>query len=277
MRIITEPNVHVLSIPQFFPHPEYELPPENSDILKLIAHAGKGCYDSYGQDGRSVKDHIHNLMSTRHGSVLEHVNISLFISGISRGLSHELVRHRFFAYSQRSTRYTNEDEAAIVLDPYYSDLWLKHRADITDTNLFKSEPMRLEQQHSYQDSRYSNLVFFLESCSQSIRHYGVTVNHLMEQAPSDKTKTEKRKWARGKARQLLPHALETRITMTGNIRAWRWFLELRSEKGAEPEIRRLTWFIYLALCQTVSFCFIDFAPAGNLDNIPELKPEISKI
>lgn len=262
MKIITEPHVHVLSIPRFFPHPEYQVPDvtvenfEYNDGPQLIAHAGKGCYDSYGKGGRSVENHIRQLVGSRHGSVLEHCNVSLFISGISRGCSHEIVRHRHFSYSQRSTRYTNEEDAAIVLDPYYA--WMLEDAGANDDEY--PEAVRL----------------FLSSCQASLFEYKATVERLLEAAPQDKTKTEQRKWARGKARQLLPHALETRMTMTGNIRAWRHFLEERSSRHAEPEIRRLAHTVYLALGDIYPLLFEDYQ-TEVVDGYYELTTEFRKI
>lgn len=111
VKFVTEPSVHLLGAPVFSEHPLYKLPTvrEQDDLdpgapegevlegtasEQLIAHAGKGCYDAYGKDGRSISQHISSLISSGHGSVLEHANVSIFVAGISRGCSHEFVRHR---------------------------------------------------------------------------------------------------------------------------------------------------------------------------------------
>jgi thymidylate synthase (FAD) len=227
MKIITEPSVHLLGLTQFFPHPDYIVPDHDNEQEQLIATAGKVCYDSFGPDGRSVDQHITGLVSSKHFSVVEHVNVSIFIAGISRGLSHEFVRHRHFSYSQRSTRYTAEEDAAIVLDPYYASL----------------PPDDIEVED------------FIKTCSYAAHRYQQTVTNLLKRAPSQLSKTEKRKWARGKARQLLPHALETRMVVTGNLRSWREFLVKRSSRHAEAEIRRLThriwWDVLVHICPNV--------------------------
>lgn len=237
---ITSPSVHVLSTPLFFSHPEYEVPSDGSPAERLIAHGGKGCYDSYGSDGRSVQEHIQGIITSRHGSVLEHANISIFIKGISRGCSHEVVRHRAgFAYSQRSTRYTNEDNANFILDPYYSKL----------QGLENSKLINLDES--------AMLNGFKKSCEQSLVQYKRHTSYLMEENPEGLKGTDLRKWARGKSRQLLPHALETRMTMTGNLRAWRFFLEERSGIGAEAEIRRLAQTIMHNIQPVAPFVFAD--------------------
>lgn len=231
---ILEPKVHVLSAPQFFDHPEYIIPTGGTPAERLIAHAGKGCYDSYGVDGRSLKEHITALRNSRHGSVVEHANVSVFITGISRGLSHELVRHRV-SFSQRSTRFTKENDASFVLEPYYADLQDRM------TRGGQEDLAQLTMDEA------SLLGGFKMQCAASLDAYSRAVEVLMNEAPKDKNGVERRKWARGKARQLLPHALETRVTMTANLRFWRWIIQERSGAGAEPEIRRLAMHLMNAI------------------------------
>lgn len=226
MNIICEPQVWVLSTPQFRPHPKYVLPVPTSKenpSEQIIAIAGKVCYDSYDAGGRSVTEHITNLVSSDHFSVLEHANFGVFIEGISRGCSHELVRHRHFSFSQRSTRYTAEDDAAIVLDPYYAALWKTKENDPSE--LVLEETAIINQ--------------FIGACEASLERYTQQVKWLTEKNPEQLKGRDLRKYARGKARQLLPHALETRLVMTGNIRSWREFFDKRCTIHAEAEIRRL--------------------------------------
>ena len=65
------------------------------------------------------------------------------------------------------------------------------------------------------------------------------VGRLMERYGWVADKVHRRKMAREAARAVLPNATETKIVVTGNARAWRTMLELRSSEGAELEIRRL--------------------------------------
>jgi thymidylate synthase (FAD) len=264
MEFLTEPTVHVLSVPHFFDHPQYKLPEGGTDSERLITHGGKGCYDSYGLDGRGVAEHLRAIISTRHGSVLEHANISLFLTGISRGCSHEIVRHRAgFAYSQRSTRYTREDDASFVLDPYYAIL--EDRVTAFGVSILSIDEAAILNQYK-------------RVCKQALHEYSEAVAWLMEQAPREKNGVERRKWARGKARQLLPHALETRMTMTGNLRAWRFFLEERSGPFAEPEIRRLAAAVMGALVPHAPLVFKDMLDGMVVvDGYPHFKPEVPKV
>ena len=225
----------------FNPHPVYELPHHGVPAENIVAMAGKVCYDSYGIDGRGVPEHIDSLVSSRHHSVLEHVHVGIFIEGISRGCSHEIVRHRMFNYSQRSTRYTAEGDAAIVLDPYYADA--NDRIGRPDGIATAAEIDLLDE--------------FVTSCRASLDAYASQVGRLTALNPLNLTGRDLRKWCRGKARQLLPHALETRMVMTGNLRAWRHFLLMRTSRHAEAEIRRLADAIWTLLVPVAPNSFDD--------------------
>jgi thymidylate synthase (FAD) len=64
--------------------------------------------------------------------------------------------------------------------------------------------------------------------------------------------------AREAARGVLPNSTETKIVVTGNARAWRTMLELRSSEGAELEIRRLAVAVLRVLQQEAAAFFSDF-------------------
>ena len=48
---------------------------------------------------------LKHVLDSQHLSVLEHCNITFLVSGVSRALTHQLVRHRHCSYSQQSQRY----------------------------------------------------------------------------------------------------------------------------------------------------------------------------
>jgi thymidylate synthase (FAD) len=76
-------------------------------------------------DSLKAKDReklIDRVVSSGHLSVIEHVNFTFCISGVSRSLTHQLVRHRIASYSQQSQRYTgrgdsNEKSCSYVIPP----------------------------------------------------------------------------------------------------------------------------------------------------------------
>ena len=78
---------------------------------KVIEKAGRTSYQSFEkQTENSYKKFIKMLIRNKHESVLEHASASFKISGISRALTHQLVRHRLCSFTQQSQRYVNENE-----------------------------------------------------------------------------------------------------------------------------------------------------------------------
>lgn len=257
MKIITKPKVTLIAKQMFLGHPDYAIPADGNDATKIGAFAAKGCYDSFGETGRANEANQLAILEHQHGSVLEHITFTLFIEGITRALSLESNRHRQLAVSQRSTRYTAEEDSAIVLEPYYADLY-------ESRDLLSPEKADL-------------LDAFIASCEATVMDYQDQVEILMKLNPLELKGFDLRKWARGKARNLLPHALETRITYTGNVRAWRWFIESRSDKHAEPEIRRLADSILTVLREEAPIYFNDFKVAETYDGMPVWVPEYRKV
>lgn len=252
VNIITQPSVFVLSRPEFTPHPKYELPPDGAPAERLIATAGKICYDTYGVEGNPVESHVRNLVRVGHYSVTEHAHVGVFIEGISRGLSHEFVRHRHFNYSQRSTRYTEEGAAALVLEPYYAGIWER---------ICKGGPVIREEEELVYSA--------IDSFARDVDAYQKQIDLLELLNPGKLTGKDLRKWARGKARQSLPNGLETRMVVTGNTSSWRHFFLMRTNRGAEPEIRRLADMLWKVVTPIVPNGYKDLT-VGEHDGFIEV-------
>ena len=120
-RLYREPRVTVLARPAYT-DPEH-LPVswigESTDGERLAEFAGRLCYMSqHNPAKRDTREYLGNIKKQGHGSVLEHASYSLLLEGVSRSLTHELVRHRAgTAMSQLSQRYVDESEASFVVPP----------------------------------------------------------------------------------------------------------------------------------------------------------------
>ena len=226
-----EPTVTVLSRPSFLEpaHLPVHWIGEGTDAERLAEFAGRLCYMSQRNPaGRSTREYLENIKRQGHGSVLEHANYSLLLEGVSRSLTHELVRHRAgWAYSQLSQRYVDESDARFVVPP----------AIIGEQSLEEAWKAQMQD---------------------ALATYVSLVNHLMDRYAWVTDKVHRRKMAREAARGVLPNSTETKIVVTGNARAWRTMLELRSGEGAELEIRRLAVAaLRLMQCEAPAF-FADF-------------------
>ncbi|MDO9465167.1 MAG: FAD-dependent thymidylate synthase [bacterium] len=60
---------------------------------------------------------IEKIISSGHLSPLEHVKFTFAIEGVSRALTHQLVRHRIASYSQQSQRYVKENNFKYIVPP----------------------------------------------------------------------------------------------------------------------------------------------------------------
>lgn len=83
---------------------------------ETIARAASTCYDSVPKELDKARKMIAAIIKSGHESCIEHSSVTFEIDGISRVVTHELVRHRIgFAYSQRSQRYVDEANPSYVI------------------------------------------------------------------------------------------------------------------------------------------------------------------
>jgi thymidylate synthase (FAD) len=185
-----------------------------TDAAALVEFAGRLCYMSFNNPlNRTNPEYVDNILRQRHFSVIEHFSASIAIRGVSRSLTHELVRHRHFSFSQVSQRFVREDDAAFVVPADVARLGLDQDA--------------------------------LDAAATALAAYRRLVRKLgaaMEQEVPDRI--ERRRLARQAARAVLPNMTETALVVTGNLRAWATFLKKRGAPEAEPEIRALALRVY---------------------------------
>jgi thymidylate synthase (FAD) len=208
--------------------------PDSSQLCKT---AGQTCYASFGPR-RSKNDiaaaYFERLTSAGHGSVLEHASFSFLLYGISRSVTHELVRHRAgAAFSQISQRYVSGSVLRFVERPEYR-----------------------EDQHLHR--------LFEERADRAAAEYEAMAEELLERQEGGASmltadyKTDARKKVQQTARSLLPNETEAPMVFTGNVRALRHIIEMRADAHAESEIRNLALRIFLCLWTTDPILFGDY-------------------
>ncbi|MGI8843988.1 MAG: FAD-dependent thymidylate synthase [Gemmatimonadaceae bacterium] len=247
---LTTPTLTILSRPVFTQpdHLPVDWLGESTDGERLAEFAGRLCYMSQRNPAkRETREYLENIKRQGHGSVLEHANYSVLIEGVSRSLTHELIRHRAgWAYSQLSQRYVDESQASYVVPP----------AVIGEPALEEAWRKQIDEAQ---------------------RAYVQMVERLMERYAWVADKVHRRKMAREAARSVLPNATETKIVVTGNARAWRTMLELRASEGAELEIRRLS-VLLIRLMQTEAPAFFsDFEIYEGEDRREAARIEYHKV
>ena len=214
------------------------------------------CGDVYCADvgGKALYVRRNGIPAWCGNSVVEHGMFTFVATGVSRTLTHELVRHRLASYSQRSQRYVDESMAGMVCPEAIRD----------------DEDLR---------------PIWEESCRQSQEAYRRLAEMLTKKLldaqvglESQRPATEIRKDARGAARSVLPNCTETVIVFSANARALRHVLEMRGSRHAEREIRQLAFLCWSILRREAPNIFGDYVisqePPGFVDELLTSKRKV---
>lgn len=240
--VYTEPVIDLVGVstyldmertPEF---PDWEPHEEAQGAESVIELAGRGCYQSWDrprQDTATIEGYMANILEVAHGSVLEHSIATFYIQGLSRTLTHELVRHRHFGFSQLSQRFVDGSDFGIVIPPLL----------VGDEDAIED----LIRTASVAQGRYRDTLerAELKAAEKGLKDFAA------------------RKAAREAARAVMPNMAETKITVSGNFRTWRHFLSIRGAEGADAEIKRLARALAPYLRAVAPSVFQDVYPAGE--------------
>lgn len=230
-------RVQVIASTQFTPPADVAWDTDADGGQALAEFAGRACYQSWSKPNpvtATNAGYLRHILEVGHLSVLEHGSVTFYLTGVSRSLTHELIRHRHFSYSQLSQRYVPERDAAMV-----------------EPQVIADDPELHAQ--------------FLAATQASLNAYTHLLEGLEKRFADVQAATSRRKQARQAARALLPNATETRIVVTGNYRAWRHFIAMRASEHADVEIRGLAIACLRELQRVAANVFADFVIAELSD------------
>lgn len=185
---------------------------------EVIANAARTCYDSAPKDLEASRKMIKAIIKSGHESCVEHATATFRLEGVSRVLTHELVRHRLFSFSQRSQRYVKEDEPSFVVP------------DVLVDDNSANQKLLLARD------------IFDKAMQNAWDAYALLLSYGLK--PED-------------ARFVLPNACTTEIVVSGNFREYRNFLKLRLGPRAQWEIRKAANLILDKLYEIAPSCFED--------------------
>lgn len=212
---------------------EYEdaLVPLSLTGQDLVEFAGRACYQSWNRpnpDTATNAGYLSHIIDVGHFSTFEHAYATFYITGVSRSLTHEFVRHRHFNYSQVSQRYVDAADSGLIVPPEFED-----------------------------DDEFRGAC--KDAMASAVESYQALYDLAHRRLELAGVKgTEGRKRARQAARAAMPNMTETKIVVTGNYRAWRHFLDMRAAAPADVEIRRLAVEIGRQLTGVAPNAFQDF-------------------
>jgi len=221
---------------------------------KIIAAAAKLCYSSIGideimenVDNESTEKFLNMLMSYGHESPIEHISFTFGVEGVSRSLTHQLVRHRIASYSQQSQRYVK----------------LKQFEYIIPNEIEKDEKAK------------KIFVLAMEQCQEAYNGLADILKNKYINEGLNALNAEKK--AIEDARYVFPNACETKIILTMNARSLMNFFKHRCCNRAQWEIRGLADEM-LRQVREVAPVLFKYAGPGCLKGIcPEGKMSCGKI
>lgn len=188
-----------------------------SDI-NLIEIAGRTCYKSEDKiTADSAGKFVKMLDEKKHHAMIEHSFASVRVI-CDRGVTHEIVRHRLFAFAQESTRYCNYGKAGQV--KFIIPPWVK----------IEEGEYNPEWDGCLGDGRVDP---FEHGSAESWWFWHCAV------AERDYLKLLAHGWQPQQARSVLPNSLKTEIVISGNFREWKHFFSLRTATAAHPQMQEI--------------------------------------
>lgn len=201
-------------------------------LLRKIEWCGRISHRSEEAQTEGSWERFIKAVVLEHGdwSIVEHASVTVDML-VDRGVTHEVVRHRLFAFTQESTRFVNYEKKMppSFLVPFIAEdpgcIWLD-------------------------DPRYVAWKQLIESCE-------ATYKDLLAQGCPPQI-----------ARSVFPNALASRIIITGNLRNWRHFLLMRTTKEAHPQMRQVTIPLLEEFKSKIPLLYDDVEPlAKQIENM----------
>lgn len=230
MRVLLHSKSQIVAdVPSFVRESDIEI----ADADLSAEEAGRLCYLSGHRPNPKTATngrYLLNICAQRHYSVLGHASASIYVE-TSRNTTHEIIRSRWFTFSEVSQRYVDAGEFEFQQHPGLAGL-----GDMSDyIHAEYIQPAVYEARKAY------------EHIAGTLEDEGI-----------------KRKEARQAARGILPGGTWTGILISGNLRAWRDFLAQRLAPGADLEIQGVAREIYKILKIEFPNSFQDFDSYGMI-------------
>ena len=203
-------------------HPAFEVMKsdlDNHENILILEKIIRTCYRSEGNISEySHRKIIQKIIENDHTAMLEHLSITVKLY-MSRGETHEAVRHRLCAFAQSSTRYIDYTSGLNVVKPaHISMLDIEEILDVSA----KDYPHFISQVSDENKQRIEEAFLFLNSCRTSFLNYLARIKNGA---------------SRSQARGSLCHHTEAELVVTANIREWLHIFKLRDDKAAHQDFR----------------------------------------
>jgi thymidylate synthase (FAD) len=202
------------------------------DGAKMLKHIEQMARISHRSEDRATDDSWGKFLEAvviKHGdwSVTEHASVTAVIR-TDRGITHELVRHRLFAFTQESTRF------------------VRYHRDGAAGEMEFIQPTRINE-----SAKSINL------WEKSVKESELTYSLLLEDGGRPQ-----------EARSVLPNSLAATIAVTGNLRNWRHFFLMRTSRETHPDFKRISVPMLQEFKNVVPLLYDDIQPEQRqVDNL----------
>lgn len=229
---------------------------------ETIASAAKLCYSSVGVEEIEEKlskdateKYINMLNNLGHESPIEHASFTFAAEGVSRSLSHQLVKHRLASYSQQSQRYVKINDFEYIVPP------------------------SIEEDEEAKD-------VFIKAMQEDQKSYGLITDILFEKNYNTfikegilekEARRKAEKLAIEDARYVFPNACETKIVFTMNARSLLHFFSIRCCNRAQWEIRNMAYEMVKICKEVYPVLFKNDGPNCLIGPCPEGKMSCGKL
>jgi thymidylate synthase (FAD) len=230
-------RVQVVAQTRFEPPADLDWESDADGGQALAEFAGRACYQAWDKPNPATATnagYLRHILEVGHLAVLEHATVSMYVTGVSRSLAQEFTRHRHFSFSQLSQRYVAPNAATFV------------------------EPAVVAEDPELHAK-------FVAAADAALAVHSSLLQGLEQTFAGVPNATLRRKQALQAANSVLPTATETRLVVTGNLRAWRHFVAMRASEQADVELRRLALACLRELQRVAGHVFQDFRISSLAD------------
>ena len=181
------------------------------DMESFAVRAAQICY---GNEGKEVnaKEFLLRIIVHGHESILEHINFTFRVEGISRAVLQELARHRHISLSVESTRHTLKKYLSSFLEGEITNTYLPVRIIFPENNDFGIKDLAS---------------WLIASLSLAMKYQPSLINDELK--------------------YYLPEFWPTKLFLTANVRALRWIINLRTAPNVLKEFRILCHELFNAV------------------------------
>lgn len=227
----------------------------NNNNLKFassnIEYAARVSHRSEEMQAENTAQRFLHAVVIGHGdwSVVEHASVSVEMV-VDRGITHELVRHRLFAFTQESTRFVNY---AKKMPPSFiypkTDIECEHCLNGVEIRVTGSGQRPMTWLHVVDSEGRREFCAYDPLWLYAINEAETAYKDLINQG-----------WRPQEARSVFPNALASKIIVTGNLRNWRHFFLMRTTKETHPQMRQVTIPLLSDFQENVPILFDDIIP-----------------